>query len=235
MADSEVLLRYIENHLPNESGDQAMGEQVIQLISLRDELAHFRKEMMFYECALLEIKTKLDVLDKELSMSNNRSPIESVKMRIKTPSSIYEKLTRKGIEFSVDAISANLEDVAGIRVVSLFIDDIYAIRDYLLKQDDIKVIQEKDYIKNPKDNGYRSLHLIIEIPIFLSNEKKQMHVEVQLRTIAMDFWASVEHHIKYKKNIKNDETVTEEMKYAAELMNQLDKRMMQLGKIIDTN
>ena len=235
MADSEVLLRYIENHLPNESGDQAMGEQVIQLISLRDELAHFRKEMMFYECALLEIKTKLDVLDKELSMSNNRSPIESVKMRIKTPSSIYEKLTRKGIEFSVDAISANLEDVAGIRVVSLFIDDIYAIRDYLLKQDDIKVIQEKDYIKNPKDNGYRSLHLIIEIPIFLSNEKKQMHVEVQLRTIAMDFWASVEHHIKYKKNIKNDETVTEEMKYAAELMNQLDKRMMQLGKIIDKN
>lgn len=235
MADSEVLLRYIENHLPNESGDQAMGEQVMQLISLRDELAHFRKEMMFYECALLEIKTKLDVLDKELSMSNNRSPIESIKMRIKTPSSIYEKLTRKGIEFSVDAISTNLEDVAGIRVVSLFIDDIYAIRDYLLKQDDIKVIQEKDYIKNPKDNGYRSLHLIIEIPIFLSNEKKQMHVEVQLRTIAMDFWASVEHHIKYKKNIKNDENVTEEMKYAAELMNQLDKRMMQLGKIIDTN
>ena len=146
-----------------------------------------------------------------------------------------EKCRRQNFPETTESALTLIHDAIGIRVVCAFISDVYSVRDHLRNMDKVEVVQEKDYIKHAKPNGYRSLHLIIEIPIFLSNEKKQMHVEVQLRTIAMDFWASVGHHIKYKKSIKNDETVTEEMRYAAEMMNQLDKRMMQLGKIIDKN
>ena len=148
-----------------------------------EELQKFRCLMMQYECAMLEVKTKLDVLNTELSVQNSRNPIESIKCRIKEPDSIMKKMKRQEIPFSVDNIEKNLNDIAGVRVICSFPDDIYTLADYLEKQDDIKLIKKKDYISHPKPNGYRSLHLILEVPIFLTNEKKMMRVEVQFRTL----------------------------------------------------
>jgi putative GTP pyrophosphokinase len=189
--------------------------------------------MMKYDCALSEVRTKLDVLNKELSLRNNRNPFESIKSRIKTPVSIYEKMQKKGVEFSIKNIEENLSDIAGIRVICSFVDDIYMLADCLKHQDDIILIQEKDYIANPKPSGYRSLHLILEVPIFLTQEKQFMKVEVQFRTIAMDFWASLEHKMKYKKDIQDADTISDDLRFSADLINQLDRRMQQIRERID--
>lgn len=200
---------------------------------LIEQASGFMELMMQYRCALMEVETKLNVLNAEFTMKNNRNPFESIKSRIKTPKSILEKLKRKGFEISVKGIEENLADVAGIRVICSFPDDIYATAKMLTDQDDIRVIQVKDYIINPKSNGYRSLHLILEVPIFLSNEKKNMKVEVQFRTIAMDFWASLEHKLKYKKNIENAEEISKELQRCAEASSQLDLRMQALRDRIE--
>ena len=200
---------------------------------LIEQASGFMELMMQYRCALMEVETKLNVLNAEFTMKNNRNPFESIKSRIKTPKSILEKLQRKGFEISVKGIEENLADVAGIRVICSFPDDIYATAKMLTDQDDIRVIQVKDYIINPKPNGYRSLHLILEVPIFLSNEKKNMKVEVQFRTIAMDFWASLEHKLKYKKNIENAEEISKELQRYAEASSQLDLRMQALRDRIE--
>lgn len=200
---------------------------------LIEQASEFKELMMQYRCALMEVQTKLNVLNAEFTMKNNRNPFESIKSRIKTPKSIIEKLQRKGYEISVKGIEENLADVAGIRVICSFPDDIYATAKMLTDQDDIRVIQVKDYIINPKPNGYRSLHLILEVPIFLSNEKKNMKVEVQFRTIAMDFWASLEHKLKYKKNIENAEEISKELQRCAEASSKLDLRMQALRDRIE--
>ena len=200
---------------------------------LIEQASGFMELMMQYRCALMEVETKLNVLNAEFTMKNNRNPFESIKSRIKTPKSILEKLQRKGFEISVKGIEENLADVAGIRVICSFPDDIYATAKMLTDQDDIRVIQVKDYIINPKPNGYRSLHLILEVPIFLSNEKKNMKVEVQFRTIAMDFWASLEHKLKYKINIENAEEISKELQRCAEASSQLDLRMQALRDRIE--
>ena len=200
---------------------------------LIEQASGFMELMMQYRCALMEVETKLNVLNAEFTMKNNRNPFESIKSRIKTPKSILEKLQRKGFEISVKGIEENLADVAGIRVICSFPDDIYATAKMLTDQDDIRVIQVKDYIINPKPNGYRSLHLILEVTIFLSNEKKNMKVEVQFRTIAMDFWASLEHKLKYKKNIENAEEISKELQRCAEASSQLDLRMQALRDRIE--
>ena len=200
---------------------------------LIEQASGFMELMMQYRCALMEVETKLNVLNAEFTMKNNRNPFESIKSRIKTPKSILEKLQRKGFEISVKGIEENLADVAGIRVICSFPDDIYATAKMLTDQDDIRVIQVKDNIINPKPNGYRSLHLILEVPIFLSNEKKNMKVEVQFRTIAMDFWASLEHKLKYKKNIENAEEISKELQRCAEASSQLDLRMQALRDRIE--
>ena len=188
----------------------------------------FQELMMRYNCAMLEIKTKLDVLNNEFSLENDRNPFEAINCRIKTPQSIVNKMRRKGIEITVENIEKNLNDVAGIRVICSFIDDIYVLCEKLCLQDDITVVEIKDYITKPKPNGYRSLHLILEIPIFLSKEKKPMRVEVQFRTIAMDFWASLEHKLKYKKNIGKAEEISAELKQCAEDINILDMKMQKI-------
>lgn len=193
----------------------------------------FRALMMQYECAMLEVQTKLEVLNKELSLLNSRNPFESIKCRIKSPESIIGKLRRNNLDLTIENIEKNLNDIAGIRVICSFPEDIYMLVDCLLQQDDIVLVAKKDYIKNPKPNGYRSLHLILDIPIFLTNEKKHMRVEVQFRTIAMDFWASLEHKMKYKKDIENADSISEELKYCADLVSQLDRRMEQIRKRID--
>ena len=200
---------------------------------LIEQASGFMELMMQYRCALMEVETKLNVLNAEFTMKNNRNPFESIKSRIKTPKSILEKLRRKGFEISVKGIEENLADVAGIRVICSFPDDIYATAKMLTDQDDIRVLEVKDYIINPKPNGYRSLHLILEVPIFLSNEKKNMKVEVQFRTIAMDFWASLEHKLKYKKNIENAEEISKELQRCAEASSKLDLRMQALRDRIE--
>ena len=200
---------------------------------LIEQASGFMELMMQYRCALMEVETKLNVLNAEFTMKNNRNPFESIKSRIKTPKSILEKLRRKGFEISVKGIEENLADVAGIRVICSFPDDIYATAKMLTDQDDIRVIQVKDYIINPKPNGYRSLHLIVEIPIFLSDRKENVVVEVQLRTIAMDFWASLEHKLKYKKNIDTPEEIVDELRKCADEIGRLDLKMQEIHKRIE--
>ncbi|MDO4261741.1 MAG: GTP pyrophosphokinase family protein [Eubacteriales bacterium] len=189
--------------------------------------------MMQYRCAIREMETKLHVLNDEFSMRHERNPFESIESRIKQPDSILEKMRRKGYRLTVNNIEEKLNDVAGVRVICSFVEDIYYLANMLAAQDDLHVLEVKDYIKNPKDNGYRSLHLIIEIPIFLSSEKKNMKVEVQFRTIAMDFWASLDHKLKYKKNVKNPELIVAELKKCADTISGVDLRMQEIRNMME--
>lgn len=190
--------------------------------------------MMNYECALMEIETKLKVLNTEFALQHNRNPFESIKCRLKKPISIVDKMKKKGLDITIENIENNLTDIAGIRVICSFPEDIYAVSELLIKQDDINVVCVKDYIRNPKPNGYRSLHLIVEIPIFLSNEKKYMKVEVQFRTIAMDFWASLDHKLKYKKdNLKHPEIIAQELKKCADMSTAMDYKMQEIRNMLE--
>lgn len=199
---------------------------------LFDQAKQFEEILMMYQCAIQEVTTKLDVLNNEMSVRKNRNPIESVKYRIKKPKSIAEKLIRYGKPISVESVIENLNDVAGVRVICSFIDDIYTIADMLVKQDDITLLAIKDYIKNPKENGYRSYHMIVGIPVFFSDKKQIMKVEVQIRTMAMDFWASLEHHVKYKKNVENADEISAELKACADVIAETDLKMQSIGKKI---
>lgn len=181
--------------------------------------------MTYYKCAIKEVETKLRVLDEEFSLYNDRNPISSIKSRLKSVPSIIEKCKRRGLDISIPTIEKELNDIAGVRVICSFEADVYKMADALLRQDDITLIQRKDYIKNPKPNGYRSLHLIVEIPIFLEKEKRKMKVEVQLRTIAMDCWASLEHQLRYKKGITFTQEMQDELYRCAKLSMELDERM----------
>ena len=190
-----------------------------------EQYQSFSKLMAYYRCAMMEIETKLNVLNVEYSLRYDRNPISSVKTRLKSPVSIREKLTRRGIPVTVDNIEAHLNDVAGVRVVCSFPQDVQTLAKALLKQDDVELLEKKDYILNPKPNGYRSLHLIVAVPIYLAHEKKIMRVEIQLRTIAMDFWASLEHQLRYKKDVLFTEDMAKELKFCADLSAELDRRM----------
>lgn len=201
---------------------------------LINQAREFQEALMMYTCAIREVKTKLEVLNDELSVRNQRNPIEMIKSRVKKPLSIVEKLRRKNLPVSLESMLDNLDDVAGIRVICSFIDDIYAVAGMLVSQDDIRVIAIKDYIKNPKPNGYRSYHLIVEIPVFFSDRKKNMRVEVQIRTIAMDFWASLDHQLKYKKDIGQvAEAISEELRQCAEAIAETDEHMLRIRKKIE--
>ena len=187
--------------------------------------------MMNYECALMEIETKLKILNTEFTLRHNRNPFESIKCRVKQPISIIRKLQKKGLDITIEN---NLTDIAGVRVICSFPEDIYTLSDLLSKQDDIKVVTVKDYIRNPKKNGYRSLHLIVSVPIYLSDETKQMNVEVQFRTIAMDFWASLDHKLKYKKdNLKHPEIIEQELKKCADTISALDYKMQEIRNMLE--
>ena len=214
-----------------ETLDNLLGDNAGNII---EEAKPYLVLMMQYRCAIMEVETKLKVLDAEFSQEYNRNPFESIKSRLKSPVSISDKLRRKGYAVTVENIEKYLKDVAGVRVICSFPDDIYRLAALLEKQDDIILLEKKDYIKNPKPNGYRSLHLILDIPIFLSNEKKHMKVEVQFRTIAMDFWASLEHKLKYKKNVENSEIIVEQLKKCADSIEKLDYQMLEIRDGIDS-
>ena len=193
----------------------------------------FQEVMMMYSCAIREVKTKLEVLNDELSIRNKRNPIEMIKSRVKKPESIIEKLSRRNLSLDINSMVENLYDIAGVRVICSFVDDIYDIATMLVRQDDVKVLAIKDYIKNPKPNGYRSYHMIIEIPVFFSDKKQSVRVEVQIRTIAMDFWASVEHKIKYKKEIGGADEIINELKECADIISSTDAKLMDIRKKIE--
>ena len=194
----------------------------------------FQQVMMMYACAIREVRTKLEVLNDELSVKNQRNPIEMIKSRVKKPMSIVEKLRRRGLEVSLESMTKNLDDVAGVRIICSFLDDIYEVAEMLVRQDDVNVIAVKDYIKNPKPNGYRSYHMIIEVPVFFSDSKKFMRVEVQIRTIAMDFWASLDHQLKYKKAVIDDDgTISHELKECADVIADTDEKMLRIRKRIE--
>jgi len=221
--------------------NNAMRQIVMDMLDEKtpDEIQNMTDElntlMTYYRCAIREVETKFRVLDEQLSLRHERNPIENIKSRLKSMQSIHEKLHRQGLPFTCDSIKNNLNDVAGIRVICSFIDDAYMLADCLLKQDDITLINKKDYIANPKPNGYRSLHLIVEIPIFLSDEKLPVRVEVQLRTIAMESWANLEHRMRYKKNLSADklELTADMLNECADISHTLDLKMQDIRDIVE--
>ncbi len=176
-----------------------------------DRIEDFREYMVLYNSAIREVTTKLEILNDELSLRQSKNPIQFIKSRVKKPTSIINKLQRLEQDINVESVTS-LNDVAGIRVIASFIDDVYDIAEMLVKQDDIKLVRVKDYIKNPKPNGYRSYHMIIEVPVYFSDKKEFVKVEIQIRTVAMDFWASLEHQLRYKKNVENAESIEAELK-----------------------
>lgn len=203
---------------------------------LLDDAEKFYNLMMMYRCAIREVQTKLEVLDDEFSVEYNRNPISFIKTRIKTPVSIYNKLQKLGYDFTIENIQ-QLNDVAGVRIVCAFIDDIYTIADLITQQDDIKVIKIKDYIKNPKPNGYRSYHMIVEIPVFFAKGKTPMRVELQIRTNGMDFWATLEHQLRYKKGIEEMpgfEEISKELMHSAQVIIEADNEMQEIKNKIGT-
>ena len=209
------------------------GEGVLE--ELRGHGKEYMRLMSYYASAMLEIETKFKVLSIEFNGKFDRNPIESIKTRLKTPQSIIEKMNRIGKPVNVESIEKELSDIAGVRVICSFVDDIYKLADMLALQDDIYVLRVKDYIKNPKESGYRSLHMIVEVPIFLSKEKRFMRVEVQLRTIAMDFWASLEHKLRYKKDIPQEHAkqIAEQLVQCAQTVSETDQKMLSIRRQIE--
>lgn len=194
----------------------------------------YRELMSYYRCAMMEVETKFNVLNEELSLQYDRNPIESIKTRLKSPESIAEKLQRRGFPLTVESIEENLNDIAGVRVICSFPSDIYQLADAFLKQDDITLLQRKDYIAAPKPNGYRSLHLIVAIPIFLHDRTKVMKVEVQLRTLAMNVWATLEHKLAYKKDATpHDAEARENLQKCAQLSAELDRLMSETHQLVN--
>lgn len=216
----------LKDFFGGQEGEEVPDEQLQRLFQ-------FEELMIQYRSAIREITTKLEVLNDELSMSIERNPIESIQSRIKRPYSIAQKLRRKGLPVTVEAVSQQLNDVAGVRVICPFLNDIYEIARMLLQQDDIRLVTAKDYIRQPKPNGYRSLHLIVEVPVFFSTQKKLVRVEIQIRTVAMDFWASLEHRLHYKRSSPEVEAIAGELKACADIIAQTDLTMQRLRERID--
>ena len=197
------------------------GLDDLQCQRLLSENRRYQEVMLQYRCALKALESRLEILNEEFSLQHDRNPIESMKSRLKSPSSIMNKMQKRGLPLDFPTMQANIMDVAGVRVICSFEEDVFFLAKCLKDQSDIEIVTEKDYISNPKPNGYRSLHLIVETPIFLHDQKRLMKVEVQFRTISMDWWASLEHKIRYKKNLPEMEYVERELYECAEISAQL--------------
>ena len=214
------LTDFLEMDMLGEHDAEKLMESAMQLQQI----------MLLYEAGIREIKTKLDILSDESNISGKPSPIDSIKSRIKSPRSIIKKLKRRGFPISLQSMMDNLNDIGGIRVICPFIQDIYTVADMLMRQSDLTLIEKKDYIANPKPNGYRSLHLILEVPIFLSEATKPVRIELQLRTIAMDFWASLEHQLRYKSDVQVPPHISDDLKECADVIAATDEEMQRIAK-----
>ncbi len=215
-----------------QSAVNAPGNIEIPESFLHDAM-RFRETMTMYTCAIREVKTKLEVLNDDLAVRNQRNPIQMIKSRVKSPVSIVEKLRRRGYPLTLQSIKGKLDDVAGLRVICSFVDDIYQVSEMLARQDDVNVLMVKDYIRCPKVNGYRSYHMIIEIPVFFSDRMEKVRVEVQIRTMAMDFWASLDHQMKYKKDLEDSSEIGDELRECAEIIAQTDLKMLSIRRKIE--
>lgn len=235
MAESQQMEQSLQVVMEHEVVQAQLSEMLDGdlMKSFRENMAPIRALMSRYRCAMMEVETKFKVLNEQFSLEHDRNRIESIKTRLKSMDSILEKLHRRKLPITLSSMEENLNDVAGVRVICSFVDDIYVLVDCLLRQDDVTLLQVKDYIKHPKANGYRSLHLIISIPIFLQEETHYMKVEVQLRTIAMDFWASLEHKLKYKKDIDNPDDIAKELAECARIISSMDVRMQEIRNRIE--
>ena len=204
----------------------------MELPILYMQAQEWNQASLLYESALKEINTKLEILNNEFTMIHQYNPIEHITSRIKSPQSIAKKIRHNGLELTVENIIKYINDVAGIRVICSFTSDIYRIADLLKKQSDVKVLKVKDYLKNPKPNGYMSYHMIVSVPVFLSKQVVETKVEIQIRTIAMDFWASLEHKLYYKFEGKAPAGIQKELKECADLVAYLDQRMLSINNEI---
>lgn len=228
-------LRKAQEDLTSQMAETVAANEQLQMM-LNQNLIPYRQLMAFYECAMMEVETKFRVLDTEFRLRHDRNPINSISTRLKSLESLSRKMVSRNIPFTVDAIENNIFDVAGVRVICTFPEDVFALEESLTSQDDVKVVERKDYVTNPKPTGYRSLHLIIEVPIYLEHEKKSVKVEVQLRTISMNFWASLEHQLRYKKNLSEQEmdSISDELVQVAAEAADLDRRMQSIRDRIDS-
>ncbi|WP_243134840.1 GTP pyrophosphokinase [Acetobacterium wieringae] len=202
---------------------------------MNGSLKEFLLQQQIYRAAIKEIKTKLEILDEEFQARYDHNPIHHMEYRLKSPQSIAGKMQKKGLEITAENIRKNLTDIAGVRVICNYLHDIDRIANLLLRHDDITLIRKNDYINEPKKNGYRSLHLIVLVPIFLAERTESVPVEIQIRTIAMDFWASLEHQLKYKGHSDISEGLRERLKYCAESITRLDEEMQMIYEEITTN
>lgn len=213
--------------LDNKKLKKTILNQVVKNPVLENVNSLLRMEQL-YEAGIKEIRTKLEILDSEFKVKYDHNPIHHIESRLKKPESIIKKAIDKDVTLTEKEIMRHIHDIAGIRVICNYIDDVYVVAQLLINQDDIKLIKIKDYIQNPKENGYRSLHLVLEVPIFLAEGVQPIHVEVQLRTIAMDFWASLEHKLRYKTDNNVPEDVKEELIQCAVSISELDYKMQSI-------
>ncbi|MCR5046765.1 MAG: GTP pyrophosphokinase family protein, partial [Treponema sp.] len=218
--DNEMMLR---------KAAKEKGSVLVDPSAMLDSAMRFQQLLMLYESGIKQITTKLEILEDEFQSKHKRNPIATIQSRIKEPLSIAEKLQRKGLDVTIDNMVNRLYDIAGIRVNCPFISDVYNVTSMLLSQEDITLVQLKDYIKDPKKSGYRSLHVIVKVAVYFSDEKREIPVEIQIRTIAMDFWASLEHQLHYKKDYQMPKDISEELKSIADNIAANDERMQKLA------
>ncbi|MBR0031834.1 MAG: GTP pyrophosphokinase family protein [Treponema sp.] len=221
--DKEIILK------------KAVDDNKDQLVSTSDLInmaMQFQQLFMMYESAIKQVKTQFEILEDEFTSKHERKPISSISSRIKEPMSIAEKLQRKGLPITIDNMVTKLFDIAGIRITCPFISDVYRVLHILETLDDIEIIEQKDYIKEPKKSGYRSLHVVVKVRVSFSDQKREIPVEIQIRTIAMDFWASLEHQIHYKKDYSMPDNIVDELKSIAETIHDTDKRMQNLAEYL---
>ena len=213
--------RFVKNNL--------MSNEFLDFVN--KNMKPIEKQMSYYQCAIMEVETKFKVLNEQYSLEYDRNPIEDIKSRVKSMESLIKKIRKKDIPLTLSSIEENIHDIAGVRVICSFPDDIYMLADCLLSQDDITLLEKKDYIKNPKPNGYRSYHMIVEIPVFFSKGKTPMRAEIQIRTNGMDFWATLEHQLRYKQNIEEMdgyEDVSNELLNCARTVIDMDNEMQRI-------
>ena len=208
--------------------DKMIGLPEAQIEDLRNLMEDWKNELLVYKFALDQMDTKFSIISQEYNLIHGHNPIEHTKSRVKSFESLINKLVRKGCDITTKAAKEHINDIAGLRIVCSFLSDIYNMVEVLKEHEDIKILKMKDYIKNPKPSGYRSLHLIVEVPVYLTNRVEHAKVEIQIRTIAMDFWASLEHKIYYKLNNEVPNQLTDELKEAADIANYLDEKMLHI-------
>lgn len=205
---------------------------MLEAIKNYEDIDSWKTVMFLYNAALKEVGTKLEILNDEFHHVHQYNPIEHIKTRIKTPESIVKKLKRNGYESSIENMVKYINDIAGVRLICSFTSDIYRLAEMIGNQSDLKVLSIKDYIKYPKDSGYKSYHMLVSVPVFLSDSVVETKVEIQIRTIAMDFWASLEHKIYYKFEGNAPESISQDLKECADMVSALDERMLQLNDVI---